>query len=70
MSTSRGAAVCVITVDDGPDGVRWARVSLRPTSDQADEVIQRTQHLTSAPVLAEVARFLADAGLLRGDADS
>ncbi|MBL8930198.1 MAG: hypothetical protein JNL54_08760, partial [Kineosporiaceae bacterium] len=67
---SRGAAVCVITVDDGPDGVRWARVSLRSPPDQGDEAIQRSQHLTPGPVLAEVARFLAEAGLLRGDADS
>jgi hypothetical protein len=63
MRTSRPAATCVVTVDDGPGGVRWAlvAVNLDPASDPL--AVTRSRLRSPTEVLTVVAQFLADAGL-------
>jgi hypothetical protein len=55
--------MCVVRVDDGPDGVRWAQVSV-----QFDELtdwssVTRARTTSGASVLTRVADFLRSAGL-------
>lgn len=59
MATPDPARVCVVTVHDGPHGVRWAEVSLRGGVD----LVTRTRHTAVADVLAQVRGFLVAAGL-------
>jgi hypothetical protein len=63
MGTSRPAAMCVVSVQDGPDGTRWALVAVNidPASDPS--TVSRRRSRSPTEVLAVVATFLADAGL-------
>lgn len=55
------AALCVITVDDGPGGQRWALVSTNLSADR--EGVERSRHLEPDQVLHRVREFLSGAGL-------
>lgn len=55
--------MCVVTVDDGPGGVRWALVSVNPDPALDPVAVERSRHRDAAAVLAQVAGFLAAAGL-------
>ena len=55
------AALCVITVDDGPGGQRWALVSTNLSADR--EEVERSRHLEPDQVLHSVREFLSGAGL-------
>jgi len=63
VGTRRPSATCVVTVDDGPGGTRWAivAVNLDPAGDPSD--VDRSRLLSPVEVLTRVAQFLADAGL-------
>lgn len=63
MGDGLPAAMCVVTVEDGPDGQRWALVAVNPDPARDPSAVSRSKHRSSAEVLAVVARFLADAGL-------
>lgn len=55
------AALCVITVDDGPGGRRWALVSTSITANGQE--VERSRHVEPDQILRRVRRFLAEAGL-------
>ena len=57
------ARTCVVTVHDGPDGVRWAEVSVQPRTPGRPDLLQRTRHIGVADVLADIEVFLVAAGL-------
>ena len=63
MGTSRPAAMCVITVGDGPGGVRWALVAVNSDLSRDPSTAMRTRLRSPTEVLAVVAQFLAEAGL-------
>ncbi|MBI4943366.1 MAG: hypothetical protein HY830_21690 [Actinobacteria bacterium] len=62
-TSQRPSAVCVVTVDDGPGGMRWALVSVNPDPALDPVAVERSRHRDAAAVLAQVADFLAAAGL-------
>jgi hypothetical protein len=63
MGTSRPAATCVVTVANGPDGVRWALVAVNLDTARDPSTVNRSRSRSPTEVLAVVAQFLADAGL-------
>jgi hypothetical protein len=56
-------AMCVITVTDGPDGLRAASVAFRPDLARGAADERRTRVTSVAEVLDQVAVFLAAAGI-------
>jgi len=56
-------ALCVVRVEGGPGGVRWALVSVNLDPETDPSAIERSRHLDSDAVLVRVATFLRDAGM-------
>jgi len=56
-------AMCVVSVDDGPGGVRWAQVSVQLDELSGRPVVTRSRTTSGTFVLARVTEFLQAAGL-------
>jgi hypothetical protein len=63
MGTSQPAAMCVVSVDNGPDGARWALVAVNLDPARDPSTVARRRSRSPSEVLAIVTQFLADAGL-------
>jgi hypothetical protein len=56
-------ALCVVRVEGGPGGVRWALVSVNLDPETDPSAVERSRHPDSDAVLVRVAAFLRDAGM-------
>lgn len=61
----RHPAMCVVSVDDGPDGLRHARVSVQLDVTAGPQEVRRSSHTTAEAALGAVGEFLRSAGVGR-----
>lgn len=62
-TAASAATTCVVTVDTGPTGVRWALVAVSSGGGTPAAEVTRLRLRSATEVLDAVARFLADSGL-------